>query len=70
MVFLLPETHGPTILAGLSEQLRMRGIPNAWAAHELEHHTTQEFIRLHIGRPICMLQGDLLSPNLYIDGMR
>ncbi|OCB87071.1 MFS general substrate transporter [Sanghuangporus baumii] len=55
MVFLLPETHGPTILATQSERMRRRGIPNAWAAHELELRTTQEFVRLHIGRPISML---------------
>ncbi|KAL5533628.1 hypothetical protein ACEPAG_88 [Sanghuangporus baumii] len=55
MAFLLPETHGPTILATQSERMRRRGIPNAWAAHELELHTMREFVRLHIGRPISML---------------
>ncbi|KAL5519558.1 hypothetical protein ACEPAH_1241 [Sanghuangporus vaninii] len=55
MVFLLPETHGPTILATQSERMRRHGIANAWAAHELERRTTQGFVRLHIGRPISML---------------
>ncbi|KAL5494652.1 hypothetical protein ACEPAI_113 [Sanghuangporus weigelae] len=55
MVFLLPETHGPTILAVRSERMRRRGIPNAWAAHELDLHSTQGFVRLRIGRPISML---------------
>ncbi|EJC98676.1 MFS general substrate transporter [Fomitiporia mediterranea MF3/22] len=54
VTFLLPETHGPTILADRSERMRSNGFIYARAAHELEQQSTKEFLRLHIGRPFSM----------------
>ncbi|OBZ66361.1 hypothetical protein A0H81_13585 [Grifola frondosa] len=54
LVLLLPETHGPTILAARSKRLRKEGHPDAWAAHELKHQTTGELFRIHLGRPAKM----------------
>ncbi|KAI0750005.1 major facilitator superfamily domain-containing protein [Daedaleopsis nitida] len=54
LVFLLPETHGPTILAARSKKLRKEGRPNARAAHELKQQTKGELLRIHFGRPAKM----------------
>ncbi|KAI1783606.1 MFS general substrate transporter [Ganoderma leucocontextum] len=54
LVFLLPETHGPTILAARSKKLRSQGRPNACAAHELKHQSKAELMRIHFGRPAKM----------------
>ncbi|RPD54868.1 MFS general substrate transporter [Lentinus tigrinus ALCF2SS1-6] len=54
LVILLPETHGPTILAARSKKLRNEGRPNARAAHELKHQTKGELLRIHFGRPAKM----------------
>lgn len=51
LVLLLPETHGPTILAARSKKLRKDGRPNARAAHELKQQTKGELLRIHFGRP-------------------
>ncbi|THH08482.1 hypothetical protein EW145_g2680 [Phellinidium pouzarii] len=54
VVYILPETHGPTILAKRSARYRKLGNPNARAAHELNHLTTRQFCQVHIGRPFAM----------------
>ncbi|KAM5544656.1 hypothetical protein V8D89_001554 [Ganoderma adspersum] len=54
LVFLLPETHGPTILATRSKKLRSQGRPNARAAHELKDQSKAELMRIHFGRPAKM----------------
>ncbi|KAI0788184.1 MFS general substrate transporter [Fomes fomentarius] len=54
LVLLLPETHGPTILAARSKKLRKDGRPNARAAHELKQQTKGELLRIHFGRPAKM----------------
>ncbi|KAH9933622.1 MFS general substrate transporter [Epithele typhae] len=54
VVFLLPESHGPTILAARSKKLRKQGRPNARAAHEMKHQATSELLRVHFGRPAKM----------------
>ena len=55
VVFLLPETHGPTVLAARSKRFRKKGDrPNARAAHELKHETKSQLLAKHIGRPAAM----------------
>ncbi|KAH8115235.1 major facilitator superfamily domain-containing protein, partial [Phellopilus nigrolimitatus] len=54
VVWLLPESHGPTVLAGRSKQLRREGNLNAYAAHELKHESNRQFFASHIGRPAAM----------------
>ncbi|KAI5118381.1 hypothetical protein M0805_005846 [Coniferiporia weirii] len=54
VAFLLPETHGPTILAARSKRLRRLGNPNARAAHELREETTRQFLQMHLCRPFAM----------------
>ena len=51
MVFLVPETHGPTILSTRAARLRIRGRKNARAAHELKEEPLRDFMRVHVGRP-------------------
>lgn len=50
-VFLLPETHGPTILAVRSKRLRSEGRVNARAAHKLKRQTTRAQFQSHTERP-------------------
>ncbi|KAH8112349.1 MFS general substrate transporter [Phellopilus nigrolimitatus] len=52
LVFVLPETHGPTILARRAKRIRKEGHANAFAAHELHAMTRKELVWSHIGRPI------------------
>ncbi|KAH8111848.1 MFS general substrate transporter [Phellopilus nigrolimitatus] len=54
VAFLLPETHGPTILAARSSRMRIRGVLGARATHELKQETTRRFLQVHIGRPFAM----------------
>lgn len=53
IVYLLPETHGLTILAARSKRYRHLGIVNARAAHELKEESTMQLLQVHLGRPLC-----------------
>ncbi|OSD05099.1 MFS general substrate transporter [Trametes coccinea BRFM310] len=55
MLFMLPETYGPTILEKRAKRLRKNGHANAWAAHELHHKSTSELLRAHVVRPFAMM---------------
>ncbi|EJC99613.1 MFS general substrate transporter [Fomitiporia mediterranea MF3/22] len=54
VVWLLPETHGPTVLAWRSKKLRKEGMLNACAAHELKHESKKQVFITNIGRPAAM----------------
>ncbi|KAA1478520.1 MFS general substrate transporter [Dentipellis sp. KUC8613] len=55
LVFLLPETHGPSILGKRAARLRAEGHSNAWAAHETSDQSKADIIRRHVFRPAQML---------------
>lgn len=59
VAFLIPETHGPTILAARAARLRVRGRKHARAAHELTGETMTDFLRVHVGRPFGMSSAEL-----------
>ena len=50
-VFLLPESHGPTILAKRARSLRQHGKLNAFSQEELEPATLRYIIQVHFLRP-------------------
>ncbi|THH19253.1 hypothetical protein EW146_g1874 [Bondarzewia mesenterica] len=51
LVFLLPETHGPSILAARAQRLRAQGQSQARAAHEVERRSRMQIVQKHILRP-------------------
>ncbi|OBZ67552.1 Polyamine transporter 2, partial [Grifola frondosa] len=55
LVFLLPESYTPHILAKRAQALRKEGKLNARAAHELHAKTTIQLMQGHVVRPIAML---------------
>ncbi|TFY57840.1 hypothetical protein EVG20_g8380, partial [Dentipellis fragilis] len=55
LVFLLPETHGPSILAKRAARLRAGGRTDARAAHETSDKSKADIIRRHVLRPAQML---------------
>ncbi|EMD31510.1 hypothetical protein CERSUDRAFT_119731 [Gelatoporia subvermispora B] len=55
LVFLLPETYSPTILAQRAGRLRKEGNTRARAPVELHAKSTMQILKGHIGRPIAML---------------
>lgn len=52
LLYIIPETHGPTILSRRTKRLRAGGNSNAYAAHELHTLTTKDLVRRNIGRPL------------------
>lgn len=55
LVFLLPETHGPSILSKRAKRLRAEGHENARAAHEIHKESRKQILQKHILRPTQML---------------
>ncbi|KLO13139.1 MFS general substrate transporter [Schizopora paradoxa] len=55
VVWLFPETHGPTILANRAKKMRKEGVIGARAAHEEHHVSWGQIIAVHILRPAKML---------------
>ncbi|KAI0082068.1 MFS general substrate transporter [Panus rudis PR-1116 ss-1] len=53
LVFLFPETYGPTILSKRAARLRKEG-KNAYAAHEVHGKSTMQVLQGHILRPLAM----------------
>jgi MFS family permease len=50
---LLPESHGPTLLARRSKRLRSEtGRGNIWASHEIDAKPTRVIVSVAIGRPL------------------
>ncbi|EGN99152.1 hypothetical protein SERLA73DRAFT_152838 [Serpula lacrymans var. lacrymans S7.3] len=54
LAYMLPETHGPTLLARKAKRLRAEG-RNAYAAHEVRKLSKMELIQRHIIRPSVMI---------------
>lgn len=54
LVFLLPETHGPSILSKRAKRLRAEGHENARAAHEIHKESRKQILQKHILRPTRM----------------
>jgi hypothetical protein len=52
---MLPESHGPTILARRARAMRLRGDCHAFAQEELEPSTPWDIIRIHLLRPTSEL---------------
>ncbi|KAI0247926.1 MFS general substrate transporter [Lactifluus subvellereus] len=55
LVFILPESHGPTLLRRRACALRAQGYPNAHSYEELEPTKSQDIIQNHLLRPAKML---------------
>ena len=51
IALMLPESHGPTILAKRARALRRQGQGNAFTQEELEPTTLGYFIQVHFLRP-------------------
>jgi hypothetical protein len=49
---MLPESHGPTILAKHARTLRRQGYYNAFTQEELEPATLRHIIQVHFLRPV------------------
>jgi MFS transporter, DHA1 family, multidrug resistance protein len=50
---LLPESHGPTLLARRSKRLRTEsGRRNIWASHEIDAQPIRVIVSVAIGRPL------------------
>ena len=77
LAFLLPETHGPTILSRRAKRLRLAGKTNAYAAHERQRVSTKEFVQKNISRPIgedhfrtkCEAELSVAHENAYSDAV-
>jgi len=52
---MLPESHGPTILARRARELRQQGHVQVFTQEELEHSTFWDIIHLHSLRPASEL---------------
>jgi hypothetical protein len=55
LVFLLPETHGPTILGRRALALRFQGNIHAFSREQLEPMTLQDIIQRFLLRPASEL---------------
>ncbi|KIJ43983.1 hypothetical protein M422DRAFT_67658 [Sphaerobolus stellatus SS14] len=55
LLFFLPETHLPTILAKRAKNLRKAGNPRAYAQHELSTKSPGKLLRIALVRPLHML---------------
>ncbi|KLO12037.1 MFS general substrate transporter [Schizopora paradoxa] len=55
IVFILPESHGPTLLAARARSLWKAGVLNARAANEIHYDSLKEIVNQHIIRPFDML---------------
>lgn len=65
LVFFLPETYSPKILAKRAAKFRKEGKENAYAAHELHSKSTIQLLQGHVFRPLGMQY--VLFPKLYTD---
>ncbi|KAH9958330.1 MFS general substrate transporter [Russula dissimulans] len=61
LVFILPETHGPTILKRRAHTLRIKGNIHAFSHEELEHATFGDIVQIHLLRPLKMLMFEPIS---------
>lgn len=63
IVWLFPETHGPTILANRAKKMRKEGVVGARAAHEDQHISWGQVISVHILRPAGkLILNDIETP--------
>ncbi len=52
---MLPESHGPTILARRARAMRLRGDCHAFSQEELEPSTPWDIVRIRLLRPTSEL---------------
>ena len=52
---MLPESHGPTILARRARELRQQGHVRVFTQEELEHSTLWDIVHIHFLRPASKL---------------
>src|SRR5712675_2777132 len=55
LVFILPETYGPTILKRRARALRVKGNLHAYSHEELEHAKLGDIAKIHLLRPLSEL---------------
>jgi len=62
---MLPESHGPTILARRARELRQQGHAQVFTQEELEHSTLWDIVHIHFLRPASALfHGAMASVRL------
>jgi hypothetical protein len=62
---MLPESHGPTILARRARELRQQGHVQVFTQEELEHSTFWDIVHIHSLRPASELfHGAMASVGL------
>ena len=57
---MLPESHGPTILARRARALRQQGHIQVFVQEELESSTLWDLIRIHLLRPASELSHQVM----------
>ena len=62
---MLPESHGPTILARRARELRQQGHVQVFTQEELEHSTLRDIVHIHFLRPASgLFRGEMTSVRL------
>ncbi len=51
VALMLPESHGPTILASRAKEMRKAGVMNARSSQDLEQQSLRKIFSAHIIRP-------------------